>query len=427
MAAKKAREKAIQKQKEENEAREQHERQLVSKKAREEAIQEQQEQEEHERKRQLAEEKAREEAIQKRQEQEERRRLEIEAAKWKRQEEQTDRKQKEDVAATEAAAKLQLQQQKDEEDAATKQRKKLEQLEKMYSNKFKTRAALDRELKQLQELVKAAEGLCFNPEVNSKGVAAMVEYHTLVPLCDSPKFLSVAELDSKDIYHRDIKPENICMHEGWEQMPHMVLIDFGISKQVPTNVASSTMTSNPGTEMFVVPEYIDKKRHHFDEKSEVFAAGAVMMCLISGSYSLLALGQATDCSSQVLLDSRDNTSGEWPDDVANSFSVIISRCNNADPDKRPTVKNLLVELKELHSLLGNLDCLTPDPIKPLGPTTVCRERQGFPRVASSILVPGVVFLDAVESLALVLILYVLRVPVWSLWFGHKWDAVHPSV
>jgi hypothetical protein len=194
LAAKKAREEAIQKQKEENEAREQHERQLASKKAREEAIQEQ---EEHEHKRQLAEEKAREEAIQKQQEQEERRRLEIEAAERKHQEEQSDWKQKEDVAATEAAAKLQLQQQKDEEDAATKQRKKLEQLEKMYSNKFKTRAALDRELKQLQELVKEAEGLCFDLEVNSKGAAAMVEYHTLVPLCDSPKFLSVAELETK--------------------------------------------------------------------------------------------------------------------------------------------------------------------------------------------------------------------------------------
>jgi len=174
---------------------------------------------------------------------------------------------------------------------------------------------------------------------------------------------AIEYLHSKGIYHRDIKPENMCMHEGWEQTPRMVLIDFGIAKQVPNNVASSTMTSHPGTEMFMAPEYADKKRRHFDEKSEVFSVGAVMTCLISGSFTLLALGKATNCVDQLLFDERDNTGGKWADDVAMSFANTISRCNSADPNKRPTVKNLIIELKDLRSLNGKLNRLSPEAIK----------------------------------------------------------------
>jgi serine/threonine protein kinase len=152
------------------------------------------------------------------------------------------------------------------------------------------------------------------------------------------------------------------MHEGWEQTPQMVLIDFGIAKQVPNDVATATVTSNPGTELFMAPEYADKKVCHFDEKSEVFSIGAVMTCLITGSLSLLALGQAKDCDSQILFDQRDNTGGEWPDDVAMEFANIISRCNSVDPIKRPTVKNLVAAIKNVRALNGELGRLSPEAI-----------------------------------------------------------------
>jgi serine/threonine protein kinase len=174
--------------------------------------------------------------------------------------------------------------------------------------------------------------------------------------------LAIEYLYSKGIFHCDIKPENMGMHEGWEQTPHMVLIDFGIAIQVPNNFASSTMTSNHGTELFMAPKHADKKVCHFDEKSEVYSIGAVMTCLIMGSFSLLALGQAKDCDSQILFDQRDNTGGEWPDDVAMEFANIISQCNSVDPIKRPTVKNLVAAFKNLHALNGKLGQLSPKAI-----------------------------------------------------------------
>jgi hypothetical protein len=142
----------------------------------------------------------------------------------------------------------------------------------------------------------------------------------------------------------------------------MVLIDFGIAKQVPNNFASSTMTSNPGTELFMAPEYADKKVCHFDEKSEVYSIGAVMTCLITGSFSLLALRQVKYCTSQILFHQRDNIGGKWPDDVAMKFAIIISQCNSVDPCKRPTVKNLLAAIKNIRALYGKLERLSPEAI-----------------------------------------------------------------
>lgn len=144
-------------------------------------------------------------------------------------------------------------------------------------------------------------------------------------------------LHPKGVFHHDVKPENMCMHKGWGQTLHMLLINFGIVKQVSNTFAISTMTSNPGTGLFMAPEYADKKVCHFDEKSEVFSIGAAMTCVITGSFSLLALSQSKDCSSQILFDQRDHIGSEWPDDVAVGFANIISGCNSVDLSKRPTV------------------------------------------------------------------------------------------
>jgi hypothetical protein len=63
------------------------------------------------------------------------------------------------------------------------------------------------------------------------------------------------------------------MHKGWGQTLHMLLINFGIVKQVSNTFAISTMTSNPGTGLFMALEYADKKVCHFDKRVKYFQLG----------------------------------------------------------------------------------------------------------------------------------------------------------
>jgi molybdopterin converting factor small subunit len=81
------------------------------------------------------------------------------------------------------------------EEQLTKQQEMetLKQLKKRYSSKFKTRASLDRELKQLQDLINATKG-SFDPALNAEAEIAFVEHQTLLPLCQSPKYASVTDL-----------------------------------------------------------------------------------------------------------------------------------------------------------------------------------------------------------------------------------------
>jgi hypothetical protein len=72
----------------------------------------------------------------------------------------------------------------------------LKQLEKTSSSKFKTRASLDRELKRLQDLINAAKD-SFDPAVNAAAEIAIVEYQTLLPLCQSPNYASVTDLEAQ--------------------------------------------------------------------------------------------------------------------------------------------------------------------------------------------------------------------------------------
>jgi len=137
---------------------------------------------------------------QKEKEEQERMEQELVEEKAKKQKEEAMQQQKEKEAA--------IRQQKEKEDrepmerelAAEKSKEehkeKLVAVEEAYSNKIKTRTALDRELKRLADLMNAAEG-SFDPEVNSKAENAMKEYQTLLQLCDSPKYPSVTELETK--------------------------------------------------------------------------------------------------------------------------------------------------------------------------------------------------------------------------------------
>jgi Protein kinase domain len=156
-------------------------------------------------------------------------------------------------------------------------------------------------------------------------------------------------LHTKNMFHRDVKPENMCMYEGWDDNPKMVLIDFGIAARIADSDASVTMTSNPGTQDFMAPEYGDRSRCHFTEKSEVFSIGAVMACLLTGDCSFSWRFDSPGFAIETMLRHVDGVFGEWHSDSAHDFAALINQCTDNNEDQRPTINKLLQALMELRS------------------------------------------------------------------------------
>jgi serine/threonine protein kinase len=164
-------------------------------------------------------------------------------------------------------------------------------------------------------------------------------------------------LHGQNILHRDVKPENICLCEGWEQNPKVVLIDFGIAKRVSNKQASTTMTSTPGTENYMANEY--KEQGNFGPKSEVFSVGATMTCMLTGDCSFASFDHR-DCTEGTLLAHLDADGGGWPVGVVKKLAALVCQCNSNEVDKRPTVEALLKKLQVLRSLDGDMSRLAPN-------------------------------------------------------------------
>ncbi|KAG0319909.1 hypothetical protein BGZ99_004849 [Dissophora globulifera] len=122
----------------------------------------------------------------------------------------------------------------------------------------------------------------------------------------------LAYLHSRGIIHRDIKGGNILLTKHDE----VKLCDFGIAKII----ASATCTSSfvrKGTPEFMAPELI-RVRPAYSTMSDVYALGVVMQKLVHGD--------------------------ETPED----YMEVMNRCLNEDPEKRPSVKEIVGAFHVLH-------------------------------------------------------------------------------
>lgn len=88
------------------------------------------------------------------------------------------------------------------------------------------------------------------------------------------------------VCHRDINPNNIMINYDPDSEDHlkMTLIDFNVSKRFREASSGSPLLlmTNTGTPKYQAPEMLQGQWSYYDEKIDLWSAGAVLYYLLTG-------------------------------------------------------------------------------------------------------------------------------------------------
>ncbi|XP_040956083.1 wall-associated receptor kinase-like 22 [Gossypium hirsutum] len=163
---------------------------------------------------------------------------------------------------------------------------------------------------------------------------------------------------SAPIYHRDIKSSNILLDGKYKPK----VSNFGTSRSVAPEQTHLT-TRVQGTFGYMDPEYF--RSSQFTEKSDVYSFGVVLIELLTGQKPISA-EQSEPVRSLVsyFLDSMQENSlfnildtmvvKDGPEQEIIVVALLAKRCLNLSGKKRPTMKQVAMELELIKASGGNV-------------------------------------------------------------------------
>ncbi|KAB2600576.1 serine/threonine-protein kinase [Pyrus ussuriensis x Pyrus communis] len=167
---------------------------------------------------------------------------------------------------------------------------------------------------------------------------------------------ALSYLHASDIIHRDVKTTNILLDDFF----CVKVADFGLSRLFPMNVTHIS-TAPQGTPGYVDPEY--NQCYQLTSKSDVYSFGVVLMELISSmpAVDITRHRHEINLSTMAINKIQNHTLHELVDPYlgfesdSRTRKMIIAvaelafRCLNSDKDLRPSMIEVLNELKRIQS------------------------------------------------------------------------------
>ncbi|XP_027932950.1 wall-associated receptor kinase-like 9 [Vigna unguiculata] len=159
---------------------------------------------------------------------------------------------------------------------------------------------------------------------------------------------------SRPIYHKDIKSTNILLDEKYRAK----VADFGTSRMISMDVTHLT-TVVQGTFGYLDPEFFQTSQ--FTEKSDVYSFGVVLVELLTGQKPITLLNPEeakglapyfiTCVEENCVFDIIDErVMKEGKKDGIREVVNLVSRCLNLNGKRRPTMKELTLELEVIRKL-----------------------------------------------------------------------------
>lgn len=157
----------------------------------------------------------------------------------------------------------------------------------------------------------------------------------------------LSHLHEKNIIHRDFKPSNILFGND----DFMKISDFGTAK-ILSVIQKSASTKGIGTPIYDAPETFIESKGHYDNKVDVFSLGIIIYELINLKHPFQKKENETfiDIAKNILKRSPCQFVRK---DINKDLIHFVELMLEKDPEKRPTISNLLGLMAERQFIDNN--------------------------------------------------------------------------